>query len=94
MPACRRSCCIEPYPVGLAFALRYYYDSDNLGSGVDGINSGQTTIGPDGNPRPADGNEVGYQYLDTRFTGTSAARLSGDNTGSGFTRRLKRIFPG
>ena len=75
-------------PVGLAFALRYYYESDNLGEGIDG-STGNTTSGPSttdsqGNPRPADGNEVGYQYLDTRFTGTSAARLSGDNTGSGF----------
>jgi hypothetical protein len=75
-------------PVGLAFALRYYYDADNLGEGVDG-STGNTTSGPSttdstGNPRPADGNEVGYNYLDTRFTGTSAARLSGDATGSGF----------
>lgn len=62
-------------PVGLAFALRYIYEADSLGAnGVDG-NSFATT------PRiaavPADGSEVGYNTLDTRFTGTSSAKLSG-----------------
>lgn len=69
-------------PVGLAFALRYRYESDNLGEGIDG-STGNTASGPTntntlGQPRPADGQEIGYNYLDTRFTGTSSARLSGD----------------
>lgn len=73
-------------PVGLAFALRYRYVNESLGStGVDGWTSGSTTNGsftPTGGsyqqvPRVAGGNELGYQYLDTRFTGTSAATLSG-----------------
>ena len=61
-------------PVGLAFALRYRYEADSLGAnGLDGYATGKTTTGRDGVDRSyADGKEVGYQYLDTRFTGTSA----------------------
>jgi hypothetical protein len=72
-------------PVGLAFALRYAYQSETLGNGVDG-NVGQTagTGGP-GNPSPQDlgytgavpANELGYQLLDTRFTGASSDDLTG-----------------
>jgi hypothetical protein len=74
-------------PVGLAFALRYFYEGDNLGEGIDG-STGNTASGPtstdsQGDPRPADGLEIGYQYLDTRFTGTSSARLSGDGGATG-----------
>lgn len=79
-------------PVGLAFALRYAYQSQNLSNGIDG--NGATGGGPGGNyPGNAGYNtgtsnyggntgttgafELGYQYLDTRFTGSSSARLSG-----------------
>ena len=76
-------------PVGLAFALRYKYDQDALGNGVDG--HGQGTYGTaqntannppitepgSGSASNVDGKELGYQMLDTRFTGTSSARLSG-----------------
>lgn len=71
-------------PVGLAFALRYAYQSDSLGTGIDG----KTT--PVGTPNArANGTaylsgsqglndtELGYQLLDTRFTGASSAALSG-----------------
>jgi len=66
-------------PVGLAFAMRYKYETDSLGgSGVDGHSGlGPHTTGNDGQPRDNDGKEVGYQLLDTRFTGASAAALSG-----------------
>jgi hypothetical protein len=65
-------------PVGLAFALRYRYEADSLGAnGIDGYSTGSTTLGRTGIPRQSDGDELGYQYLDTRFTGTSAASLSG-----------------
>jgi Major capsid protein Gp23 len=67
-------------PVGLAFALRYRYESNSLGSnGLDGVATpGQTQLGAGGNDRSvSEGSELGYQYLDTRFTGTSAASLSG-----------------
>jgi hypothetical protein len=75
-------------PVGLAFALRYAYQSDNLGNGIDGTVGpiGATTTGT-GNPvgaqagiyggDPKAGAELGYQMLDTRFTGSSSDKLSG-----------------
>ena len=78
-------------PVGLAFALRYAYQSQQLGSGIDG-SSATTGTGPGvvtlpGNETPAadvysgsaglPGDELGYQLLDTTFTGTSSERLSG-----------------
>ena len=73
-------------PVGLAFALRYKYDSAGLGSGgVDGYPgvagiSSHTTVGN------ANGRELGYQYVDTRFTGTSSGSLSG-NAAWSFTQQ-------
>jgi len=64
-------------PVGLAFALRYRYESDSLGTGVDG----KTVPIPSPNSvSTSDGAEVGYNYLDTRFTGSSSSDLDGDNT--------------
>jgi len=69
-------------PVGLAFALRYAYQGDTLGTdGIDGKsftstgrgNGSNAYTGSDGLPN----DEMGYQLLDTRFTGTSAAFLSG-----------------
>ena len=98
-------------PVGLAFALRYAYQSDTLGSGIDGKGSVDTvgsggyrpdrseTTGPgfvpgqhpslSGTNQLYDGaagvdaaapnnTELGYQLLDTRFTGSSASALVGD----------------
>jgi hypothetical protein len=68
-------------PVGLAFALRYKYESDALGYNTTGNldASATTNIGqPQVN---ADGNELGYQYLDTRYTGTSSNALTGDSFG-------------
>lgn len=67
-------------PVGLAFALRYRYEADSLGAnGLDGYATGATENSRYGVPRTAaDGQELGYQYLDTRFTGTSGASLSGN----------------
>ena len=84
-------------PVGLAFALRYAYQSQVLGDGTDGTSGpiGSSTTGPGWKPGkstdnghaaaydgaaglPAD--ELGYQLLDTRFTGSSSQRLSGTKT--------------
>ena len=92
-------------PVGLAFALRYAYNSQHLGAGTDGTNSstaaqaasggfvptGATNTGP-GDPTVTGGSvgpyagtvanaELGYQLLDTRFTGSSSAALSGGSNG-------------
>ncbi len=78
-------------PVGLAFALRYKYDQDALGNGVDGQPTATGTTNalvgtgiPNTGAGSANGNEMGYQYLDTRFTGTSSAKLSGLGGGSDF----------
>lgn len=71
-------------PVGLAFALRYAYQADTLGTGIDG----KTVPIPSPNVRPngtanlsgdagLPNTELGYQLLDTRFTGTSSGALSG-----------------
>jgi hypothetical protein len=72
-------------PVGLAFAMRYKYESDSLGgAGVDGHSApGPLTVGNDGQPRREQtgqnkDDEVGYQLLDTRFTGASSADLGGN----------------
>ena len=67
-------------PVGLAFALRYAYQSEFLGNGIDGRGTGTGGSGPAG-PLPYTGTvanrELGYQFLDTRFTGASSSRLTG-----------------
>jgi len=78
-------------PVGLAFALRYRYEAQSLGAnGIDGYATGSVQTGNNGDRsyleaidggKPA---ELGYQYLDTRFTGTSSAyfqSLSGSAAG-------------
>jgi hypothetical protein len=68
-------------PVGLAFALRYAYQSDTLGTGTDGktpalaVNTAVPGAGGYTGAVPAD--ELGYQLLDTRFTGASSQQLSG-----------------
>ena len=65
-------------PVGLAFALRYKYGTGALGG--DGSENDST---PGFNLRDASaaaaGKEVGYNHLDTRFTGTSSTELSGNS---------------
>jgi len=68
-------------PVGLAFALRYKYEGSALGAtngkGLDGSLDNGTFASPEA--AAASGAELGYQYLDTRFTGTSGVgSLSGN----------------
>jgi len=68
-------------PVGLAFALRYRYEGENL----DWQDPSRRTYDAnatspkyrDGNQQGADGQEVGYNYLNTGYTGASSAALSG-----------------
>jgi hypothetical protein len=76
-------------PVGLAFALRYKYGSDFLGetntNGKDGaLTAGKGNVAPyseaagyDASTNIGNGvdGELGYQYLDTRFTGKSSADM-------------------
>jgi len=62
-------------PVGLAFALRYFYDQNSLGCSPytdNGCNNGATY--PTGN---LGSGEAGYQNLFTGHTGITAAGLSG-----------------
>jgi hypothetical protein len=61
-------------PVGLAFALRYKYNATGLGTG--GIDGG-TNANPHYTVGNANGKEMGYQFMDSRYTGTSAQGLSG-----------------
>lgn len=77
-------CGVQPMggPVGLAFALRYAYQSTFLNEtdhvGVTSVGTGGTNpgLGYTGNAGLPSG-ELGYQLLDTRFTGVSSAALSG-----------------
>ena len=69
-------------PVGLAFALRYKYGQSSLGTGGADGGVGGSTGHYQINPSYGSGNgqnELGYQHLDTRFTGTSSAALSGNS---------------
>lgn len=65
-------------PVGLAFALRYRYESTPLaGYTPDG---GTQTTGQQGWTSQSEGTETGWNYLNTAYTGTSASWLSGGAT--------------
>jgi hypothetical protein len=64
-------------PVGLAFAMRYKYEGTSLGYSQNG--DGANSAGPiGGNTATSQGKEIGYNYLNTAFTGTSSAKLSGN----------------
>lgn len=71
-------------PVGLAFALRYKYNSSTLGGGnfldASGNNGSPASRGQIGVSYGSGNgqNELGWQHLDTRFTGTSSNQLSGN----------------
>jgi hypothetical protein len=64
-------------PVGLAFAMRYRYEGTALGQ--PGTNQGDGNSSSFVRPEAgiSDNREIGYNYLNTAFTGTSSARLSG-----------------
>jgi hypothetical protein len=85
-------CGVQPMggPVGLAFALRYHYQNEELLNTADHVGRAAVgTGGPDWNPNTPtySGNgptataalstELGYQLLDTRFTGVSSQHLVG-----------------
>jgi hypothetical protein len=69
-------------PVGLAFALRYKYSGETLGTGIDGKNFAAGGNTPTHQPGGGLGSEAeaGYQELRTSYTGTSAGYLSGVGT--------------
>jgi Major capsid protein Gp23 len=62
-------------PVGLAFALRYIYESDNLAElgPMDGSASSNANV----TGHRSDGIEAGYNYLNTAHTGITAEGFSG-----------------
>jgi hypothetical protein len=66
-------------PVGLAFAMRYKYEDNALGysgTGGDGsLGAALSSVGPA--QRLSHQKELGYNYLNTAFTGATAAFLSG-----------------
>jgi hypothetical protein len=66
-------------PVGLAFAMRYKYEADALGYPGSNYGDGNAVAGLSaaGVRATSDGKEIGYNYLNTAFTGTSSAALSG-----------------
>ena len=68
-------------PVGLAFALRYKYEGTSLGYGDGKVDGSGSVQYPNGVAQTQAGvnSELGYQYLDSRFTGTSTAALSGNS---------------
>jgi hypothetical protein len=72
-------------PVGLAFAMRYKYEDSALGYSEKGDGSnpsgslGQNTALSN---TQTGGKELGYNYLNTTFTGASAAYLSGGADGA------------
>jgi len=72
-------------PVGLAFALRYKYEDEALGkivnngdgnASVDSVGAAQAAAADSTSTGGSTG-ELGYQLLDTRFTGSESASLSG-----------------
>jgi hypothetical protein len=70
-------------PVGLAFAMRYKYEADALGYSSQ-AGDGSNGAGPvSGATATSDGKEIGYNYLNTAFTGTSSAKLSGGSAFAG-----------
>jgi hypothetical protein len=84
-------CGVQPMggPVGLAFAMRFAYQNETLGTGIDGktppLETQAGANSPNGGVNPAlsgagnlPASELGYQYLDSRFTGTSSGFLSGN----------------
>ena len=83
-------------PVGLAFALRYKYAAQSLGeNGVDGSQVAPGAGSNLYNPQlAANAQELGYQYLNTAYTGTSSASLSGTNGAYGHLFPMRTVDQG
>ena len=68
-------------PVGLAFALRYKYEPTSLGYQTGSLDASSTQqYAGSANNALSNNPELGYQYLNTAFTGASSAALSGNST--------------
>jgi hypothetical protein len=71
-------------PVGLAFAMRYKYEANALGFPGTNYGDGNAVASLSGGFRGiSQGKEIGYNYLNTAFTGTSSAKLSGGTAFAG-----------
>jgi len=68
-------------PVGLAFAMRYKYEDSALGYSANG-DGGRSSGSLGDNTFPSANKELGYNYLNTAFTGASATFLSGGADGA------------
>lgn len=81
-------------PVGLAFALRYKYSGETLGTGVDGKNFAAGGNTPTHQPGGGLGSEAeaGYQELRTSYTGTSAGYLSGISGSNPLSADVNKII--
>jgi hypothetical protein len=70
-------------PVGLAFAMRYKYEGTALGeaavTGSDSASGATLNGNKIYNKAGITGKEIGYNYLNTSFTGTSSEKLSGNS---------------
>ena len=68
-------------PVGLAFAMRYKYEDSALGYSANG-DGGRSAGSLGDNTFPSANKELGYNYLNTAFTGASSTFLSGGADGA------------
>jgi len=66
-------------PVGLAFALRYKYEPTSLGYQTGSLDGNSGASQYVGNAALSANPELGYQYLNTAFTGASSSALSGNS---------------
>jgi len=68
-------------PVGLAFAMRYKYEGSALGQSSNGSDGNSSGLAANSiyNQANVTGKEIGYNYLNTSFTGVSSAALSGNS---------------
>lgn len=63
-------------PVGLAFAMRYKYEGSALGYSAQGGDGSNSAGNISGVTATSDGKEIGYNYLNTAFTGTTATAVN------------------
>lgn len=78
-------------PVGLAFALRFKYDGENL---ADFTPDGGSTVNPPAtatHPFRGFGQEAGYQYLNTAHTGLTSDGLGGLDSNTGLSAQFEYI---
>ena len=63
-------------PIGFAFAFRARYGANGQ-LGVGNLDLSTANANPDPNSNLGNGTEIGYNYVDSRYTGVSAAAVTG-----------------